>query len=55
MLYCRNLCDAFKKNKMIEKVVLVVNADIVKIGEMLKNDDYQQPPNKKTKIISFNF
>ena len=29
--------DAFKKNKMIEKVVLVANADIVKIGEMLKN------------------
>ena len=33
--------DVFKKNKMIKKVVLVVNADIVKIGEMLKNDDYQ--------------
>ncbi len=33
--------DAFKKNKMIEKVVLVTNADIVKMGELLKNDDYQ--------------
>lgn len=33
--------DAFKKEKMIEKFVLVVNADIVKIGELLFQEGYE--------------
>lgn len=33
--------DAFKKEKMIEKFVLVTNADIVKIGEMLYQEGYE--------------
>lgn len=33
--------DAFKKNDIIEKFVLVSNADIVKIGEMLYQEGYE--------------
>lgn len=33
--------EAFKDNKMIEKFVLVKNANIVEIGEMLYNEGYE--------------
>ena len=33
--------EAFKNDKMIEKFVLVRNANIVEIGEMLYNDGYE--------------
>lgn len=33
--------EAFDKEKMIEKFALVVNADIVKIGEMLYKEGYE--------------
>ena len=33
--------EAFKGDKMIEDIVLVVNADIVKIGEILKDKGYE--------------
>lgn len=33
--------DAFKNDKLIEKFVLVSNADIVKIGELLWNEGYE--------------
>lgn len=33
--------DAFKKEKMIEKFILVSNADIVKIGELLYQEGYE--------------
>ena len=33
--------EAFSKDKRIAKIVLVTNADIVKIGEVLKDDGYE--------------
>ena len=33
--------DAFERNPYIKKIVLVTNADIVKIGELLAKDNYR--------------
>lgn len=33
--------DVFKKNKYIEKIILIKNANIVEIGETLYNDGYE--------------
>ena len=53
--------EAFAKNKHVAKIVLVVNADIVKIGEMLSKEGFESilaectEQNEKVYGRSYNF